>query len=226
MRQPVTASVFVDVLTVVVWLAWAQFAACVIVEGKAEISGIGMPSRVPGAGPSQLLARQLVAALLLVGASAASLTSGLSQIGNAYEENARGAVASAQQTPGQAGEKVGDGPRHLEPHQQRMVDPARPGTGSAHVGEERRQTKFYRIQSPEGRHHDSLWEIAERHLDGRRYKEIYQLNKDRVQPDGSRLSQASLIRPGWIMEIPADAHGGELVEMPEESPEITEDLRE
>ncbi|MFI2026972.1 LysM peptidoglycan-binding domain-containing protein [Streptomyces buecherae] len=224
-RQPITASVFVDVLTVVVWLAWAQFAACVIVEGKAEISGIGMPSRVPGAGPTQLLARQLVAALLLVGASAASLTPGLSQIGNAYEDNARGTVASAQQTPG--GERVGEGQRHLEPHQQRMVDPTRPGTGSAHVGEERRQTKFYRIQPPEGRHHDSLWEIAERHLDdGRRYKEIYQLNKDRVQPDGSRLSQASLIRPGWIMEMPADAHGGELVEMPEDSPEITKGLRE
>ena len=46
----------------------------------------------------------------------------------------------------------------------------------------------------------------QRHLgDGRRYKEIYQLNKDRVQPDGSKLSQASLIRPGWVLEMPADA---------------------
>ena len=40
-----------------------------------------MPNRVPGAGPSQLLARQLVAALLLVGATAASFTPGLSQLG-------------------------------------------------------------------------------------------------------------------------------------------------
>ena len=76
-QQPITADVFIKVLTVVVWLAWAQFTACVLVEGKAALSGVGMPSRVPGAGPSQLLARQLVAALLLVGATAASLTPGL-----------------------------------------------------------------------------------------------------------------------------------------------------
>src|SRR6185312_12553257 len=73
-------------------------------------------------------------------------------------------------------------------------------------------TKFYRVQPPAGRHHDSLWEIAQRHLgDGRRYQEIYDLNKDRVQPDGSMLTKASLIRPGWILEMPADAVGGDLV---------------
>ncbi|MBB5934703.1 bacterial transcriptional activator domain-containing protein [Streptomyces zagrosensis] len=227
-RQPITASVFVDVLTAVVWLAWAQFAACVLVEGKAELSGVGMPSRVPGAGPSQLLARQLVAALLLVGATAASLTPGLSQLSNAYGDNTRSSVATAQQTPGQQGDHAGPGgANHPAAQHQRMIDPSGRGSGNARVGEEQRQTKFYRIQPPEGRHHDSLWEIAERHLDdGRRYREIYQLNKDRVQPDGSKLSQASLIRPGWIMEMPADAHGGELVEMPDQAPEITTDLRE
>ncbi|MBB0231183.1 BTAD domain-containing putative transcriptional regulator, partial [Streptomyces calidiresistens] len=78
-------------------------------------------------------------------------------------------------------------------------------------------SKYYRIQPPEGRHHDTLWGIAERHLgDGLRYKEIYELNRDRVQPDGSRLTEASLIRPGWILEMPADATGGELVEAPGE----------
>ena len=76
-------------------------------------------------------------------------------------------------------------------------------------------TKFYRVQPPAGRHHDSLWEIAQRHLgDGRRYQEIYDLNKDRVQPDGSMLTKASLIRPGWILEMPADAAGGDLVGNP------------
>ncbi len=34
-----------------------------------------------------------------------------------------------------------------------------------------------------------------------------------MQPDGSRLSEASLIRPGWIMQMPGDARGGDLVEM-------------
>ncbi|WP_431043802.1 hypothetical protein ACQUSR_19190 [Streptomyces sp. P1-3] len=220
-QEPITATVFIKVLTVVVWLAWAQFTACVLVEGKAELSGVGMPSRVPGAGPSQLLARQLVAALLLVGASAASLTPGLSQLGNAYDANHRGTVAAAEQTPG--------GRADADHHTQgpRAVDPTGGGERVGKGAKAEKNTKFYRIQPPEGRHHDTLWEIAERHLDdGLRYKEIYELNKDRLQPDGSKLSKASLIRPGWIMEMPADAHGGDLVEMPEEAPEVPREVRE
>ncbi|WKX70952.1 BTAD domain-containing putative transcriptional regulator [Streptomyces sp. XD-27] len=221
-REPITATVFIKVLTVVVWLAWAQFTACVLVEGKAELSGVGMPSRIPGAGPSQLLARQLVAALLLVGASAASLAPGLSQLGNAYDANHRGTVAAAEQTPG-------GGKADVDHHAQgpRAVDPTGGGERAGKGAKAEKNTKFYRIQPPEGRHHDTLWEIAERHLDdGLRYKEIYELNKDRLQPDGSKLSQASLIRPGWIMEMPADAHGGDLVEMPEEAPEVPRQVRE
>ncbi|WP_375790202.1 LysM peptidoglycan-binding domain-containing protein, partial [Streptomyces telluris] len=107
------------------------------------------------------------------------------------------------------------------------ADRARPAPSGATGDELHKGTKFYRVQPPEGRHHDSLWEIAERHLDdGRRYKEIYELNKDRVQPDGEKLTEASLIRPGWIMEMPADAHGGELVQMPDEAPRVPEQVRQ
>ncbi|MEW2217869.1 BTAD domain-containing putative transcriptional regulator [Streptomyces sp. NPDC006990] len=238
LRDEVSAGVFIDVLTVVVWLAWAQFTACVLVEVKGALSGVGLPARVPGAGPSQLLARQLVTAVLLLGSTTASFAPGLAQLGHHVQPHQPAqTVASAQLLPGQ---------------QQSAGDDALPGGGSAHVmggsssdtvvpaaaggkgdGAGRQsagdstdraaRTKFYRIQPPAGRHHDSLWEIAERHLDdGRRYKEIYRLNKDRVQPDGSRLSEASLIRPGWIMEMPADAHGGELVEMPDDAQQLGE----
>ena len=59
-----------------------------------------------------------------------------------------------------------------------------------------------------GRFHESLWEIAENHLgDGRRYREIFELNKDLPQPDGSMLTIASLIRPGWVLRMPHDAFG-------------------
>src|SRR5688572_24767027 len=68
LKQDISVETFLSILTFVVWLAWAQFTACVLVEMKAALSGVGVPGRVPGAGPSQLLARQLVAALLLVGA--------------------------------------------------------------------------------------------------------------------------------------------------------------
>ncbi|MFJ9427142.1 BTAD domain-containing putative transcriptional regulator [Streptomyces sp. NPDC101249] len=211
LRSEITVSTFLNILTVVVWLAWAQFTACVLVEVKAALSGVGVPGRVPGAGPSQLLARQLVAALLLVGATAAGLTPGLSQLGHSVEGGQKPAVAAARQTPGlfaQQQERAADGAAAVA---------AQASVAAAHADAAHRHgdTKYYRIQPPEGRHHDSLWEIAQRHLgDGRRYKEIYALNKDRVQPDGSRLSEASLIRPGWIMEMPGDARGGDLVEAP------------
>jgi hypothetical protein len=68
--------------------------------------------------------------------------------------------------------------------------------------------KIYVVKPPVGRYHESLWEIADNHLGyGRRYPEIYRLNKDHVQPDGSRLTIASLIRPGWVLHMPRDAHG-------------------
>ncbi|MCX4548993.1 hypothetical protein OG204_22070 [Streptomyces sp. NBC_01387] len=214
-QQQITVSTFLNILTVVVWLAWAQFTACVLVEIKAAVSGVGMPSHIPGAGPSQLLARQLIAALLLVSATAASFAPGIAQFGQSLESTHKPTVAAAQQLPG-----VGS----VQQAQAAMASQAEAQAEQAHAKTGSQEgTKFYRISPPEGRHHDSLWEIAQRHLgDGRRYKEIYQLNKDRMQPDGTKLSEASLIRPGWIMEMPADAHGGEVVEMPDQAPKVSE----
>src|SRR6185437_893313 len=69
-------------------------------------------------------------------------------------------------------------------------------------------SKIYVVKPPVGRYHESLWEIAHNHLgDGRRYGEIFEMNKDRVQPDGSKLTISSLIRPGWVLHMPRDAHG-------------------
>ncbi|MEV0581817.1 hypothetical protein [Nonomuraea sp. NPDC050310] len=66
--------------------------------------------------------------------------------------------------------------------------------------------KVYVVQPPHGRHHESLWEIAEKCLgDGRRYPEIYRLNQHKAQPDGTRLQMADLIRPGWVLDMPDDA---------------------
>ncbi|MEU1051241.1 BTAD domain-containing putative transcriptional regulator [Streptomyces sp. NPDC005876] len=225
LQREISVQTFLNILTVIVWFAWAQFAACVLVEVKAALSGVGVPGRVPGAGPSQLLARQLVAALLLVGATAAGLTPGLAQLGQQHglEGNRKPAVAAAQQTPGIFAQQEARTGAAASALAEQAAHAAADVRGTAEHGD----TKYYRIQPPEGRHHDSLWEIAERHLgDGRRYKEIFELNKDRVQPDGSKLSEASLIRPGWIMEMPGDAHGGELVEMPDEAPGVSPQVRQ
>ncbi|NKY40409.1 hypothetical protein, partial [Cellulomonas septica] len=44
------------VLVWIVWLAWLQFTICTVVELRSALSGVGLPARVPLAGPSQRLA--------------------------------------------------------------------------------------------------------------------------------------------------------------------------
>src|SRR5215218_6705885 len=73
LRAPVDTSTLVNVLALVVWVAWAQFTACVLVEVKAAVAGAGLPAKVPLGGLNQLLAGQLVAAALLLTTSAAGL---------------------------------------------------------------------------------------------------------------------------------------------------------
>jgi hypothetical protein len=193
------------ILSVVVWLAWIQLVWCVAVEIRAAVRNVGVPSRVPLAGPTQSLANRLVTAALLLFSAAAALSPALPAHSAAPPRPAHSISVQAQ-LPGQATGTAShdDG---LLPGQHA----ARP-TGLGHqaaVGHHAAtQGKVYVVKPPAGRYHESLWEIAHNHLgDGRRYHEIYELNKDHVQPDGTKLTKASLIRPGWVLRMPGDASG-------------------
>ena len=53
---------------------------------------------------------------------------------------------------------------------------------------------------------DTLWRIAEARLgDPLRWPEIYDLNAGRTQPDGEHLSEDTMLTPGWVLVLPADA---------------------
>jgi hypothetical protein len=179
------------VLSIVIWLAWLQLVWCVIVEIKAAIRNVGLPSQVPLAGATQSAAHRLVTAALLLFTAGAALSPAFAHGGPPRVSHT---VSSVQ--PGARGGQPG--PRTTPPQPVRAPTVAEAPGGS----------KVYIVKPPEGRYHESLWEIAENHLgDGRRYAEIYELNKDRVQPDGAQLTIASLIRPGWILHMPGDAYG-------------------
>lgn len=200
LTQRLDATALMHILVIIVWLAWLQLAACVLVEAYAGIRGVGVPVRVPLAGGPQALAHRLVvAALLLFTATTAVMP----------------ALTAPRTTHVQLNEPPGTRPVE---HAERA---AYAGPAATPVAEQPAPTlleknavrKIYRVRPPEGRHHESLWEIAEKCLgDGRRYREIYTLNKGKVQPDGTRLTMASLLRPGWVLDMPADATHVEIVD--------------
>jgi hypothetical protein len=202
LRAPVDANTLVNLLALVVWLAWAQFTACVIIEIKAAASGTGMPSKMPLAGFNQMLARQLVAGLLLLTTSAAGLAP--------TRLAAAGAGALLHRPPAVTAQVAGPSSEAAHAATLAQRERAAPAVDASVRAPAVR--KVYVVQPPQGRHHESLWEIAERHLgDGRRYQEIFDLNHGKQQPDGERLTLASLIRPGWVLEMPHDAVGVQIV---------------
>ncbi|MBO3748293.1 bacterial transcriptional activator domain-containing protein [Streptosporangiaceae bacterium NEAU-GS5] len=175
-------STVLDLLSILVWLAWAQLAACVLVELYAGVRKIGVPRRVPFAGGTQAVAHRLVTAALLLFTAAATVTPLISAVAPA--KPATSSMSAVVSGIVQA---------------ERQEDPAP-------LAPVHKTKKVYVVQPPEGRHHESLWEIADKCLgEGRRYKEIYRLNEHKTQPDGSRLRMADLIRPGWVLDMPDDA---------------------
>ncbi|GHE33768.1 hypothetical protein GCM10017673_40750 [Streptosporangium violaceochromogenes] len=185
LTSQVGTSTVVAILVLLVWLAWLQFTACVIVEVYAGLRSVGMPARVPLSGGTQALANRLVSAVLVLFTVSAVVV----PIAEFGAPPAAAPVASA------------------------------PASATAPVVEERaplvpvrKARKVYVVQPPHGRHHESLWEIADKCLgSGRRYMEIYELNRHKEQPDGSRLRIADLIRPGWVLDMPDDARNVHIV---------------
>src|SRR5215218_563321 len=147
LRAPVDTSTLVNVLALVVWVAWAQFTACVLVEVKAAVAGAGLPAKVPLGGLNQLLARQLVAAVLLLTTSAAGLAPTRLGLGGGVPPRPPAATVQAGgAAAAPAAGATADGEAEAV-----LADATEP----------RRARKLYVVRPPQGRHHESLWEIAE-----------------------------------------------------------------
>ncbi|MEU1876868.1 hypothetical protein ABZ470_06100 [Streptosporangium sp. NPDC020072] len=195
LTSQVGTSMIVAILVLLVWLAWLQLTVCVIVEIYAGLRRVGMPARVPFSGGTQMLANRLVSAVLLLFTVSAVV---VPIVRPTATPAAPVTAAASVTTP--------------EPEERAPL---------VHVEKAR---KVYVVQPPHGRHHESLWEIAEKCLgDGRRYPEIYRLNQHKEQPDGSRLHMADLIRPGWVLDMPDDARNVHIVPASQPRGETLED---
>ncbi|MEO3816720.1 hypothetical protein [Plantactinospora sp. B24E8] len=82
--------------------------------------------------------------------------------------------------------------------------------------------RYYVVGAPRDGVREHLYQIAVRTLgDGNRFREIFELNRDRHQPDGGRLDDPlSALRPGWILQLPPDAAGPDvrIGPLPSQSP--------
>ncbi len=68
--------------------------------------------------------------------------------------------------------------------------------------------KYYVVPPPVGGQKEFLFDVAVKTLgNGKRYREIFELNQGRPQPDGGRLTDPMDLRPGWILLLPPDAQG-------------------
>ncbi|MER7247709.1 hypothetical protein [Kribbella sp. NPDC000426] len=184
-----------------IWVAWLHFVVCLIAEAVAEIRGHGLSPRIPFGGGSQTIARRLIGTVVLIAAGAGvslPVASAVTTAGPAAPTSvsARHESSTSQFRQTEAASKILAG-------NQKTTTGVR--TNHDHHGQ---VIKYTEVRPPQGRNYDCLWDIAERYLgEGRRYKEIYDLNKNKLQPDGRRLTNPDLIMPGWQVRLPSDAKG-------------------
>jgi DNA-binding SARP family transcriptional activator/nucleoid-associated protein YgaU len=183
------------VVTVALWAAWAAFVASVVVEAAAQVRGrrrgFSLPSGSLG-GPLRGAARYLIGSLLMsVGPMAA--TAGVTGLAPAGAQTApEPAIVAPLWSPtdtaaGDVDVALGDDVLSYAGPEAAAV-PVAPPTVVVERG-------------------DSPWSLASAHLgDGARWREIWEVNRSRAQPDGSVwLDPEQSIQPGWQLLLPPDA---------------------
>lgn len=222
LTAPSSTEAVLGILAGVVWLAWAHFVVCLAVEAVAERKRRGLAPRVPGGGVgTQALARRAVVTIaLLAGTAAGTIGSASAAIAPTADHvtaaTTMSATTGAVEAVGAVGAVGAGGVLGTTVHRSSQVQHEVTERGglpdSAELVAARSAdpevATYYEVHPPEGRNYDTLWDIAERYLDGGiRYKEIWQLNKGLTQPDGRVLRDADLIQPGWVLRLPNDAKG-------------------
>ena len=193
LTEPLGADAILGVLIAVMWVAWAHFMVCLVIELRAHRrhrAGV-----TTAQGTSHPLVRRLVASIVLVASSAAvSATAAEAAQPVASHATFVSRVAADADALRQLADQA--------PEAHVAIAPKVGNDVQAKLG------LRYIVQPPHSGNYDSLWAIAERLLgDGRRWREIYDLNKAVLQADGTSLQDADLIYPGWQLLLPDDATG-------------------
>ena len=175
-RVPEPTTVW-KILSVVVWLAWAQVLVSVVTELAAVVRG-GIARPLPGLRLAHGLVAPLVTAVALAWPG--------------------GPARPAAATTSTVQEVSAPPPTALAPHPRPtpgVVPPPAPGN----VATARTTINHVVVRR------DTLWDLAEHYLGhGYRADELFEANQGRPQPDGDTLADPGLLRPGWVLSIPVD----------------------
>ena len=163
-------------LAALVWLAWAQFAVAFIVEVISAVRRTPMPARIPGVFAAQQgLARALINGVLLL------LPITVATVAPAGQALAMTAAAAPAAAPSVAtSPAVHDLPRTAP---QVATETVTVTDGGART----------------------WWDLAAEHLgDGAAWRQLWDLNRGRVQADGTTLStERGVLQTGWTVLVPA-----------------------
>jgi DNA-binding SARP family transcriptional activator len=167
----------VAALAVIAWAVWAQIAVVTLGELRSIRSG-REPYRVPGSAWCRPIALRLAAALAAIlpfmprAAGAAPLP-----VRTASVHASTQASCTNGTIPSEAGVLAAPSPTLVKEATTNRVHVVRPG--------------------------ETLWDIARTELgDPRRWRELFEMNRGTPQPDGRRLEDSELLRPGWRIELP------------------------
>ena len=194
LRQPDDGQLLLDVLLVLAWTGWAAFTVSVAAETVAIVRHSVAPTLLGLASLQSAAGRLIAAVALLLPASGAALHLG---------------VGAAQPRPALTAP--------MRPADVTTASPA-PAALTAVRGVANRAgtpvvlssavLPVYVVGTDPTGQRDTLWSIAARHLRSPlRWQEIAQLNVGQRQDDGAVFTDPNLIRPGWKLQLPADATG-------------------
>ncbi|MDF2270294.1 BTAD domain-containing putative transcriptional regulator [Streptomyces coacervatus] len=192
LASPLSTGMLLDALECALWVLWAAFAAAVLnVLGEAACLLPRLRTRVSRTGPLRVLAAALVSGVVLALTPTRDLHWAL-----AVQKHPL-ADSGSPNSPWEAG---------ISGRSLRGPDGVANDTNTTVV-----------VRTPRNGIHDSLWRIAERRLgDGSLWPQIFELNRNRTQPDGGALTHPNLIQPGWILRLPVpsaptpdDDHAGQ-----------------
>ncbi|MBR7831519.1 hypothetical protein KDK95_34840, partial [Actinospica sp. MGRD01-02] len=169
--------VYLDVIAIVIWLLWLLITVSFAAETIALIRGVELPP-LPGLRPTQTLAVILLTAIGLTALMARAA--------------APAQAATTPQVPART-------PASTAPLSTVQIETAAASASST-------DTQGPSPAHPTETTHlvvtgDNLYDIARADYgQGEDWKVLYTINAGHTQPDGQKLTDPNLIRPGWVLD--------------------------